>query len=90
MPVRFRPRARIKFKSLARPKQKVYALDVVLFPLLHALSGGEGRERRAFKYCVCFCFSFAFLLLLLLLLLFFCFSFAFLLLFFLFSFAISS
>jgi hypothetical protein len=22
-----------------------------LFPLLHALGGGEGRERRAFKYC---------------------------------------
>jgi hypothetical protein len=44
------------FESLVRPKQKVYALDVVLrlFPLLHALSGGEGRERRAFKYCVCF------------------------------------
>jgi hypothetical protein len=30
------------------------ALLLWLFPLLHALSGGEGRERRAFKYCVCF------------------------------------
>jgi len=28
-----------------------------LFPLLHALGGGEGRERRAFKYCVCFGFK---------------------------------
>jgi hypothetical protein len=32
-----------------KPRQK---LLLWLFPLLHALSGGEGGERRAFQYCV--------------------------------------
>jgi hypothetical protein len=43
----------VEEREKPQQKQKLLMwLLLWLFPLLHALSGGEGRERRAFKYCV--------------------------------------